>query len=77
MIEFSPVSCSRKTMYEAEVQLKWGEFDNPQYKQVFVSTGHASSKEAREAAKVVCEELQQQIVAYTITLMSRYRDAQP
>lgn len=77
VIQISSVSCDRRGTFDAELQFKWGEFDNPNYKQVLISAGHASSKEAKDAAQVVADDLEKAVTNAAISFMYKYKDAQP
>ncbi len=77
MIEITAVACSRKGKFDAEVQLKYGTFDEPTYKQVVVSTGHPTREAAKEAAKVIASKLYSELTSRAISCLSRWPNAKP
>lgn len=76
-IQVTPVVCSRKGSYDAEVQLKEG-LDEPVYKQVLIQSGFLMRADANKAAQDVADHLKKLMwSAGRDYLTSKYKDAQP
>lgn len=77
LLEISAVSCSRKGTYDAEVQFRYGYYDKPDYKQVFISGGWLSSKSAKEQAEIVARAIENELINKGLELMGKYKEAKP
>lgn len=77
LIEVNAVTCKRGITYDAEVQLRYGDYENLIYKQIFVSGGWPSKHSAKEHAQVLATAIENELISKALEIMSKYKEAKP